>query len=49
MAYLFGAYAVIWTALFCYIAGLRRRQDHTARELERLRDAMQDAGPKMLA
>ena len=49
MGYLFGTYAVIWTALFGYIAGLRRRQEHTARELERLRDAMQDAGPKTMA
>ena len=40
MGYLFAAYAVIWTALFLYITGLRGRQERLAREVERLREAL---------
>jgi CcmD family protein len=44
VAYLFGAYAVIWTVLFLYVAGLRGRQQRLAREVERLREALGDQG-----
>jgi CcmD family protein len=40
VGYLFAAYAVIWTALFLYITGLRGRQARLQREVERLREAM---------
>jgi CcmD family protein len=40
VGYLFAAYAVIWTALFLYITGLRSRQQRLAHEVEHLREAM---------
>jgi CcmD family protein len=40
VGYLFAAYAVIWTALFLYITGLRGRQARLAREVERLSEAL---------
>jgi CcmD family protein len=45
VAYLFAAYAVIWTALFLYLSSLHRRQDRLARELENLRAALGQDGP----
>ncbi len=44
MGYLFAAYAVIWTALFLYITGLRGRQARLAREVERLSQALAQEG-----
>lgn len=45
MGYLFAAYAVIWTALFFYLTGLHQRQARLAREVERLRAALESDAP----
>jgi CcmD family protein len=41
MSYLFAAFSVVWIAVFLYVLSLARRQRQLAREVEALRQMME--------
>lgn len=44
MSYLFAAFSVVWIVVFLYILSLARRQRQLAREVEALRQMMDQKG-----
>jgi CcmD family protein len=44
MRYLFAAFCVTWLVLFLYLLSLARRQRSLSREIEMLRDLLQQRG-----
>ena len=47
MAYLFVAYLILWTLLFCYMYSLAARQKRIEAELEALRGPAEGESPPM--